>query len=260
MTATDLVLLTLGLSLAVQAVFFVFAATLKTDKVTDLSYGLTFILLAAVLIVLSGRVEPPSRSAIVLASMVIAWGIRLATYLLYRIITIKRDARFDGVREHFWKFFQFWLFQGLAVWIIMTPVAVWFAGPGPWTAIRSAAVLVWLAGLAIETVADIQKFRQKRGPDGKRKWMDTGLWRFSRHPNYFGELLCWWGVFLFVATDLSGLGWLTIAGPASLTYLLLFVTGIPTLDKSAREKWGSDPAYQAYRRRTSMLIPRPPAE
>src|SRR5262245_35582402 len=118
MSATDLILLTLWLSLGVQAVFFVFAASLKTDKVTDLSYGLTFILLAVVLI---ARAVAPPQTAIVLASMVIAWGIRLATYLLYRIITIKRDARFDGVREHFWKFFQFWLFQGLTVWIVMAP-------------------------------------------------------------------------------------------------------------------------------------------
>jgi len=259
MSATDLILLTLWLSLGVQAVFFVFAATFKTDKVTDLSYGLTFILLAVVLIVIAGRAAAPSRTEIVLVLMVIAWGIRLASYLLYRIITIKRDARFDGVREHFWKFFQFWLFQGLTVWVVMAPVTVWFANPGPWSALKSVAFVIWFAGLAIETVADIQKFRQKRGADGKRKWMDTGLWRYSRHPNYFGELLCWWGVFLFVAADLTGLGWLTIVGPLSLTYLLLFVTGIPTLDKSAREKWGSDPAYQAYRRRTSMLVLWPPS-
>jgi steroid 5-alpha reductase family enzyme len=87
--------------------------------------------------------------------------------------------------------------------------------------------------------------------------MDTGLWRFSRHPNYFGELLVWWGVFAFVARDLTGLQWLAIIGPIAITFLLLRVTGIPTLEASAARKWGTNPDYEAYVRRTSRLIPLP---
>jgi len=243
-------LTTLGLSMGVQAVFFVFAASLKTDKVTDLSYGLTFVALAGLVLV-----NPDSRAPaqLALAGMVILWGVRLATYLLYRIIRIKRDPRFDGVREHFWTFFRFWFFQGVAVWVIMLPVILWFERPGPWSAGKTIGLSIWFAGLVIETIADIQKFVLKSR--GGSRWMDTGLWRYSRHPNYFGEMLCWWGVFVFAAGDLGGWIWLAVIGPLGITYLLLFVTGIPTLEKSAERKWGRDPAYRDYRRRTSRLVP-----
>lgn len=244
----------LGLSLLVQAVFFAFAATLKTDKVTDLSYGLTFVLIVVAL-VRDSRAE--GAAPVVLAVMVIAWGLRLAGYLLYRIVHMGRDARFDGIREKFWSFFKFWLFQGLAVWVIMLPVTLWFSRPGPLRPWMWAGALVWLAGFVIETVADQQKFAFKQTEQGRSRWTDTGLWRYSRHPNYFGELLCWWGVFLFAA---PGLGrWIPFAllGPLAITGIPLFATGIPTLEASARKKWGDDPAYQAYRRRTRTLLPWP---
>ena len=248
-------LATLVICLGIQAIFFAFAATLRTDKVTDLSYGLTFVIVAGVLL-LQG--DARQRPQLVLAAMVALWGVRLAGYLLFRIIHMGRDKRFDGVRENFWRFFRFWFFQGVAVWIIMLPVIVWFGTPGPWNALMTAAVIAWAIGLLIETAADAQKFAAKRRPGGESRWMDTGLWRYSRHPNYFGELVVWWAVFLFVASDLTGAQWLTIAGPLAITFLLLRVTGIPTLEASAAKKWGDNPDYQAYVRRTSRLLPWPP--
>ena len=116
----------------------------------------------------------------------------------------------------------------------------------------------WVVGLVIETIADAQKFRYKSREGARAQWMDSGIWRYSRHPNYFGELLCWWGLFIFVA---PGLGWWVVVGavgPIAITGLLLFVTGIPTLEKTADRKWGRDPAYAEYRRRTNRLIPWPP--
>jgi steroid 5-alpha reductase family enzyme len=250
----DLVV-TLGISLAIQAAFFVVAATARTDKVTDLSYGLTFIVLAVVLL---GRTAGPTGPQIALALMIVAWGVRLASYLFYRILHIQRDARFDGIREQPLKFLQFWFFQGVAVWVIMLPTILWFARPD---AIRSrtgwmtAGAAVWLIGLVIETVADIQKYQFKRAGGTRARWVDHGLWRYSRHPNYFGELLCWWGLFVFVLPDLGW--WILVgaAGPLAITGLLLFGTGVPTLEKSANEKWGTDPEYLAYRRRTHRLVP-----
>lgn len=244
---------TLAICLGIQAVFFAFAAAFKTDKVTDLSYGLTFVIVAATLLAESGSTTWP---ALVMAGMVVAWGVRLAGYLLFRILHIKRDARFDGVREHFWPFFKFWFFQGMAVWVIMLPVTLWFRAPGPWTVALTAGAAIWAIGLAIETAADQQKFAHKQTPGAK--WTDTGLWRFSRHPNYFGELLCWWGVFVAVSGTLSGVDWfIALLGPLAISSLLLFFTGIPTLQGSAERKWGADPAYQEYKRRTRLLVPWP---
>jgi steroid 5-alpha reductase family enzyme len=224
--------------------------------VTDLSYGLTFIVLAVVLV---GREGAATWPQVALAGMVVVWGVRLAGYLLYRIIHIKRDPRFDGIRERFISFLKFWFFQGIAVWIIMLPTILWFCQPASgstrWTWWLGIGAAVWLAGLVLETVAVGQKFRYKRDAGRAARWMSTGVWRYSRHPNYFGEMLCWWGLFVFVLPDL---GWWTpvgVVGPLALTYILLAVTGIPTLEASADRKWGDDPDYLAYRRRTNRLVP-----
>ena len=255
---TELLLYTLGVSLGIQAALFIVAAAFRTDKVTDLSYGLTFIALALLLIGDEVRWLTPATA---LALMVVLWGLRLAVYLFYRILRVGRDARFDGVREHFWKFAQFWFLQGVAVWIIMLPTTLWFALPDAndgWSGWMAAGALIWLAGLAIETVADAQKFVFKSREGMRSRWPDHGLWRYSRHPNYFGELLCWWGLFAFVAPELGWWALAGAAGPLTITGLLLFVTGIPTLEASAQRKWGGDPAYVAYRLRTNRLIPWPP--
>jgi steroid 5-alpha reductase family enzyme len=224
--------------------------------VTDLSYGLSFVVIALVLLSGGDRSAWPQ---LVLAGMVVVWGLRLAAYLLFRIIHMGRDARFDGVRENFVRFLRFWTFQGIAVWVIMLPVIVWFAAPGPWTPLMSIGLAVWSVGLVIESVADAQKYAAKSRAGGAGRWMETGLWRYSRHPNYFGELLVWWGIFGFVAGDLGGWQWASIIGPLAITFLLLKVTGIPTLEASAARKWGQNPDYQAYVRRTSRLVPWPPS-
>jgi steroid 5-alpha reductase family enzyme len=251
----DTLWLTLAVSVGVQAIFFAFAASLRTDKVTDLSYSLTFVLLASFLLWRNGDGGTAPR---VLAAMVIAWGVRLGVYLLYRIVRMGRDARFDGIRERFWSFAKFWLLQGTAVWAIMLPVTLWFAGPGDWGWTKAAGAAIWLIGLVVETVADLQKFRHKSRPGGGASWIETGLWRYSRHPNYFGELLCWWGVFVFVSADLGWLIWLGLFGPVAITLVLLFATGVPQLERNAERKFGAQPGYQAYRRRTSLIVPWPP--
>ncbi len=117
--------------------------------------------------------------------------------------------------------------------------------------------IVWAAGFLIEAIADAQKFAAKSRPGGESRWMETGLWRYSRHPNYFGELLVWWGVFVLRRGDLSPVEWVSIVGPIAITFLLLRVTGIPTLEASATRKWGANPDYLAYVARTSRLVPLP---
>ncbi len=254
---TDLLLLTLAVSLGIQAALFVVAATFRTDKVTDLSYGLTFIALAGLLVGGEAQWLTPATA---LALMIVAWGARLAAYLFFRIMRIGRDARFNGVRERFWQFARFWFFQGVAVWIIMLPTTLWFALPAAgdgWSVWMAAGALVWLTGLVIESVADAQKFSARNRQGDRPRWTDDGLWRYSRHPNYFGELLCWWGLFVFVAPSLGWWAVLGAAGPLTITALLLFVTGIPTLEASAQRKWGADPEYAAYRLRTNRLVPWP---
>lgn len=251
-----ILLIPLALSLAIQAFFFAFAAGFRSDKVTDLSYSLSFIALTFYLLLWSG-VDGPAQ--VLLATMIIIWAVRLAGYLVRRILLMGHDPRFDRMRGNFFRFLAFWTIQGLFVWVLMLPVTAWHAWhlPASLSPVHLLGFAVWAVGLAIESVADAQKFRHKRIATPSRAWVSTGLWRWSRHPNYFGEMLCWWGVFLFVAADLSGWAWTTAIGPISLVLLLRFGTGIPQLEQSAERKWGRDPEYRQYVATTNLLIPGP---
>ena len=251
------VLASLLLSFAVQALFFAFAASFRTDKVTDLSYSLSFAVITAIL-VFAERAFAPVQ--LLVALLVLAWAIRLGSYLLARILRIGKDERFDDKRGNFREFLKFWILQAFAVWLIMLPVTVLLSldGVAGIGAVSLAGTLLWAIGFGIEAASDAQKGAFKKEPANAGRWIDSGLWRFSRHPNYFGEILQWWGVFIAAAPAFPPLAFLTAVGPISITVLLLFVSGIPLLEKSADRKYGADPRYQEYKRRTSILVPLPP--
>jgi len=251
-------LFSLLVSFLVQLLFFIFAYAFRTDKVTDFSYSLSFLILTLLLLVVGGRTSP---MRILAASMVGLWALRLGGYLLFRILKIGKDARFDERRGVFLKFLSFWLLQALTVWLVMLPVTIFLSldGAAPLGPLSIMGLLLLIIGFAIETAADAQKFAFKsRREKGSKGWIDTGLWRYSRHPNYFGETLLWWGLFVMVLPSLGGWSYLAILGPVSITLLLLFVSGIPLLEKSAEARYGGNSAYQDYKKRTSAFIPLPP--
>ena len=243
-------------ALAVNGLFFAFAAVRKTDVVTDLSYSLSFALVSIILI--ARNFGAPS-AALAPAALTLLWAARLGSYLFGRIRKIKVDHRFDGMRESVWRFSHFWMLQALTVFVVLLPVVASIASPvsprsfGPF---EIAGLLMWLAGFVIEVEADTQKSAFKKS--GNPGVITTGLWSWSRHPNYFGETLLWWGLFVYGIPALTGLLWISILGPVFITVLLLFVSGIPLLEKSADAKYGSDPAYRDYKRRTSVFVPLPP--
>ncbi len=245
------------IAIAVQAVFFVFAFKFKTDKLTDLAYGLTFILIALYWLYNDNWLI--SRFRFIVAMMVVVWALRLIAYLFFRVLKTGRDSRYDGRRESFVKFAKFWVLQAVAVWLITLPVVymltrsrVPVVGLGP-----TIGLYIWSIGLLIETVADKQLFTFRFKKDNHGKWIDEGLWHYSRHPNYFGEIVVWIGVFVFGLSTYSGLGWLVVAGPLTIICLLMFGSGIPILEKANDKKWGNDPNYQGYKATTSILVPLP---
>jgi steroid 5-alpha reductase family enzyme len=245
----------LGLALLIQLVFFVFAAIRKTDQVTDLSYGLSFVILAVIACFQANFAIP----AIILTIVITIWGVRLAGFLFIRIRKLKKDNRFDGIRDNFWKFAQFWLLQGISVWVIMLGAIVFYTKNmteiviGP---LAYVSLFVALLGIVIETIADLQKYNYKNDLSHKGHWTDVGLYKYSRHPNYLGEMLMWWGTFSFVALFLQGWEWLTIIAPLYITALLLFVTGIPTTEKKNDQIYVGNLEYQEYKKRTGLLIPK----
>ncbi len=238
------------ISFAIQITFFVFAYSLKTDKVTDLAYGLSFVFIAIVLFS-QGVITLPK---LILLAMIVLWGLRLATYLFIRILKIKKDKRFDGVREDFMKFAGFWFLQAITVWIVMLPsITVFNSSMNYLTQMMILGVIIWFIGLLIETIADLQKFNFKN--KHKDKLTKVGLWRYSRHPNYFGEMTLWWGIFIFAFPFLKGLELITVLGPLYITFLLLFVSGVPPLEKKHSERYGKE--YEKYKKETRLLIPLP---
>jgi steroid 5-alpha reductase family enzyme len=244
-------------SVLINLFFFVFASAWKTDKFTDFTYGFTF---AAISLFLLFFNQTFYAYQIILAAMVIIWAARLVTYLVIRILRIKKDNRFNKMRGNVLAFLQFWIFQGLAVWVIMLPVIYVLSSNQPYAVspLMGTGIFIWFTGLAIETVADWQKFRFKNKPQNKNKWIESGLWRYSRHPNYFGEMLLWWGVFVYSWPLLQGWGYLTVIGPLFISYILIFVSGIPPLEKRYKEKYKNNKQYLDYRRKTSLLIPSRP--
>ncbi|HET7554977.1 MAG TPA: DUF1295 domain-containing protein [Gaiellaceae bacterium] len=250
------ILLSFAVALAVNGAFFAVAAARRTDVVTDLSYSLTFALLAVALLFTGAR-EPVQ---LVASLLVLVWAARLGAYLFRRILRMKVDHRFDGMRDEPLRFARFWILQAITVAVVMLPVSYLLdrdhaPGFGGW-AVAGAAT--WLAGLLVEAVADAQKSAFKANEANRGRFIASGLWRYSRHPNYFGEMLVWWGLFLYAVPVLHGAAFAVVAGPVFITLLLLFVSGIPPLERSADEKYGDDPAYRDYKRRTSILVPLPP--
>lgn len=249
----------LGAALGINGTMFLVAYRYQTDTLTDISYAVTFV----VLVVYGLLANDLTSTKFVGAAMVSVWALRLGSFLLYRIRKTRKDSRFDDIRGNFKKFLQFWVLQGLSVWVILLPILLLFSNKSaPLGIVSYAAILIWAFGLTVEAVADLQKYRFTSNPAHKGQWIDEGIWKYSRHPNYFGEITVWVGAYLFALPSLStGQVVLAIASPLFITSLLLFVSGIPKLEKSADERWGNDKAYQEYKRRTSLLFlaPKKPA-
>lgn len=246
-------LIALIIALGLNILMFIPAYLWKTDKLTDISYAVTFALLAIIGLVAGGITIP----SIILVTAILIWSIRLGSYLLIRIHKMGRDKRFDEMRKSFWRFGRFWVLQGLTVWIVLLPSLLFLAkSPTELNWYAYAGLTIWAFGLTIEAVADMQKFRFINNTKNKGKWIDTGIWKYSRHPNYFGEMALWFGLYIFVFGNLSNTEALIgIIGPLYIALLILFVSGVPLLEKRANKKWGDNPEYIKYKQRTSILIP-----
>jgi len=243
-------LVTLGWQLS----FALYATASKSDKVTDLCFGTNFAVLVILTLFLG---QTFYVRQIVVTSLVVVWGLRLAGYLFYRINKIGKDKRFDEVRGHCVRFSIWFLFQFISIWLMATPQVILNAEKSnpDIGALDIVGWSIWAIGFFFESVGDHQKFVFRSNPNNKAKWCDVGLWKLSRHPNYFGEICCWWGCFLSCASVLSSWRWFSIVGPVFITVCLLFLSGIPTTEKSSDTRCGSIPEYQEYKQRTPILIP-----
>ncbi len=236
---------------------FVPSALARTEHYYDLTGGLTYVSLTGLAVVMSQPLD--LRSAIV-AAMVCVWAIRLAGFLFMRIKRSGKDTRFDSVKGKPSTFLVWWTLQ--ALWVLTTMAAALVIVTGGervsmgWLGWIGTAV--WLFGFAVEVVADAQKSSFKNDPANRGNFIRTGLWSWSRHPNYFGEIVLWSGVALIALPVLGGWQYATLISPVFVAFLLMKMSGVPLLERKADERWGGQKEYEAYKASTPVLIPRPP--
>ncbi len=246
-----------ALAFIINWLAFIPAQIQKTEKFFDLTGSITYITVLLVAVTLSPVVDARSM---LLVGIIGVWAIRLGSFLFLRIRAAGEDRRFREIKRSFARFLLTWTLQGL--WVTFSLAAALAAittelrlelGVIEWL-----GFLVWVFGFGFEVIADRQKSQFKEKPENDGKFIRTGLWSWSRHPNYFGEIVLWIGVALIALPVLRGWQLVTLISPIFVTLLLTRISGIPMLENRADEKWGGQQDYEAYKSKTSILIPRPP--
>ncbi|MBL6689761.1 MAG: DUF1295 domain-containing protein [Pseudomonadales bacterium] len=240
----------------IQWMMFVPAWVYQTEHYFDLTGSLTYISLALIAL-LFGQGDPRS---LLIGALVIIWAGRLGAFLFLRIRAAGEDRRFRSIKTDFLQFLMTWTLQGAWVSITMGAglAAMTTANEVPLGLFAFLGLLLWVAGFAIEVVADSQKSRFKADPANQDSFIDVGLWRWSRHPNYFGEIVLWIGITMIAFPVLQGWQYATLISPIFVIVLLTKISGVRMLEHRSDKKWGNDPAYQAYKSDTPVLVPRPP--
>jgi steroid 5-alpha reductase family enzyme len=247
--------LSVGLAFVIQWLAFVPAYLRQTEKFYDITGSLTYISIITLAVLFSPNIDARS---IILWALVAVWAVRLGTFLFTRIQKAGKDDRFDELKPSFLRFLNAWTIQGL--WVTFTAaaalVAITTTNRKELDALALVGLLIWIFGFAIEVFADLQKSRFSADPANKGKFIRTGLWSRSRHPNYFGEITLWVGVAIIALPVLQGWQWIALISPVFVALLITRVSGVPLLEAKADKKWGGQADYEEYKKQTPVLIPK----
>ncbi len=253
---TRIYLVVTGAVLLYMTGWFIVSQVRGRNDIADVAWGLGFILAALVSLVAAGEY---SARGLLVTVLVIFWGMRLALHIHLRNRGKGEDPRYRKWREEWGRWFvlrsflQVFMLQGVLLVLVAAPVVFVNASPAaPFIALDALGALVWLVGFVFEAAGDLQLARFLRDPANRGKLMTGGLWRYSRHPNYFGEVTLWWGIWLIAAAVPRG--WMTVIGPLAITFLILKVSGVPMLE----ERYEGRADFQEYKRCTSAFFPLPP--
>jgi steroid 5-alpha reductase family enzyme len=238
----------------VQWLAFVPSYAGRTERFYDLTGSFTYISGMVLAVVLSGATD--SRSIILLV-LVLVWAGRLGLFLFRRVRRAGKDDRFDQIKRSFSRLLMTWTLQGL--WVSLTLAAALAAvtstEPQGLDVFAFIGLAVWVIGFAFEATADLQKSRFRANPANKGSFITSGLWAISRHPNYFGEITLWIGIAIIALPVLRGWQYATLISPVFVYLLITRASGVPLLEKKAEATWGGQEAYEAYKRRTPVLVP-----
>ena len=247
-----------GAALAVMLVTFAIAVRRGLHRIVDVAWGIAFTAVAVASCAASAGEGDPGRRYLVTA-LTALWGLRLAGHIARRGRGHGEDPRYDQLlgkapgSRNLYALRMVYLLQGALVWLVSLPVQAAQYVPGPMTAFAAVGTAVVVVGVCFEAVGDAQLARFKADPAHKGRIMDRGLWRYTRHPNYFGDFCVWWGLFL-IACDSAGAAAATVVSPLVMSYLLIWGSGKRLLERQMAER----PGYAEYAARTSGFFPRPP--
>lgn len=242
---------------AVQWLMFIHAWSAKTELYYDLTGSITYVVMIAVALWLSSATDPRS---LLLAGLIAVWALRLGPFLYNRIKAAGEDRRFRTIKRSFPTFLMAWTLQG--TWVFITASCALAAITGvirvPLDPLLWIGLALWLFGFAVEVIADRQKSAFRADPVNAGRYITSGLWAWSRHPNYFGEIVLWIGIAVMSYPALVGWQKLTLVSPLLVVLLLTAISGVRMLEARAAKAWGNEPGYQAYKRNTPMLMLWPP--
>lgn len=237
-------------------IWFIISLLLKRNDIADIAWGLGFVLLSWAALIIG---EAFKFQNYLLASLVSIWGLRLSWHIHSRNSQKSEDFRYKKWRVDWgkWFFLRSWLqvfmLQGFLLFLIALPVLMFhnsYVQPNAW--LTGLGIVLWFIGFYFEAVSDYQLAQFKKIPENKSKIIRSGLWKYSRHPNYFGEVVLWWGFYFICLASIPF--WPSIIGPVTITYLIVFVSGIPMLEK----KYEGRPDFEDYKKSTSTFFPIPP--
>lgn len=242
----------------VQIIAFVPAYILKTEHFYDLTGGITYLLIVAFMSLEHQQLYGDwSVRSLIMSAAVSLWAIRLSSFLFLRVKKAGKDGRFDEIKTSFSRFLLAWCLQGLWVFMCTYPVLITLAAPSVKEGVfLGLGTLLWAIGWAIEVIADKQKSAFNKQVQNKGKFIDVGLWKKSRHPNYFGEFLLWTGITIMGIPVYQDMQWMVLITPLFVYWLLNKVSGINMLEARADKKWGNDPSYKAYKESTPVFFPK----
>lgn len=236
-----------------MSTWFLVALVIKRNDVADIAWGLGYVVVCIATLIKTGNY---SLTASIVTILVLIWGLRLSFHIGARNIKKSEDYRYKAWRDSWGKWFtlrsylQVFLLQGFLMLLIVSPVLIIYTySDDSLYPLAFIGFVLWLVGFLFESIGDKQLKNFISIPKNKGRVMDKGLWKFTRHPNYFGEITQWWAIGL-IATNYS---WLGLIGPIVITFLIVKVSGVPMLEA----KYNKNPEYQAYKRKTSMLFPLP---
>lgn len=245
------------LAYAINWLVFIPSNAAKTEIYYDLTGSITYLTVTAVALLLSDGLD---ARAVIAGAMVAVWALRLGTFLFRRVRKDGKDGRFDEIKLDPLRFLMAWTLQGL--WVLLTVSAalaiITSLDRQPLEWVAYVGIAVWLIGFGIEVIADRQKSAFRADPANDGRFITTGLWAWSRHPNYFGEIVLWTGMAIMAVPILTGWRWVVLISPIFVTVLLTRISGIPMLERRSEQRWGDDPEFRAYTDSTSVLIPLPP--